>query len=1006
MSNVYADLCLAVQALRREFEGLRTPLAPATGVGAFIYTHQVANVYRVLTDLRVRHLLADEVGLGKTVQALMILNALRFQRQDIRALVVVPNRLVPQWRDEILTRAHSVPIGAEIDGEGTQYIRLAWEAQLGMKTADGTAKWTLAGIDPDRYHVLVVDELHKLKSRVQERIARVAPRFEHLLLLTATPEFQRARRHGRLFSMLEPERSNLVKSPGGEDRDIVEKLLDRDRLAAESCPAEGLTAVALAQCAYRRVIRTRRADYRGVLPTREHIPILTEPLSAEEKRQELMWRYFGHLGDITLEVEPVKLAKRVILSPTSLEQRVDYLRRNGHDRQGLLKLAKPLVHRSNGDSRADALIDLLGEIWTKNSSEHVLVAAQDNLTVDYLFDLVTARLPLIGPIGRRVPLVAARIRQGMMTAAVDDLGAYGNETNENLEAFQRGEAQVLFAPEAGQVGLNLQCARILVLYSVPWKPEEVEQWIGRLDRIGNTAAFSPDGEVRTIEIYTIAQKGLVDEKVVSVLQRFQAFERSVNLDGAHLEEVAKLIETAALRPVQANWHGLEEKSEAMAAEDNAKELESELRAYLPWTPEWALAVRNQLEALPPAPLMVSSSGHVSTGPRSWAHGVEGMLKLLRRANEYTIKWNEDSDGGNFLSLWYRFGEIASDGRRNVSSRVVFTFGANPSVERSPKNAHAFITRRGDIAAPPRRFVKLTLKDGDQAIRPVHFVSFGNALHDEIVKGWLPKKELFSIKVTVPKHHSLLGCNGATLYLIRLAILDPAGWLEAGTVTENALQVIAAEATRTAPDRLIDLMAPFSQAIKCAIEADARWLRAQLTAQFLVAGLKTQGRSWSVAPLDEISVLLDPMAHDTDGVPPAMHLKQSEQASRHVENVLHWLRSRAEKSAGTCWSPRFPDFERALHFRLFVVRAEARDAVELADVELVKAQSALSLARERGISGQITRARNALAMAADTADMTRALWKQRDRWLCEARSKIENVLPEERLTVLLRVEWMG
>ena len=350
MSNVYADLCLAVQALRRDFEGLRTPLAPATGVGAFIYTHQVANVHRVLTDVRVRHLLADEVGLGKTVQALMVLNALRFQRQDIRALVVVPNPLVPQWRDEILTRAHSVPIGAEIDGEGTQYIKLAWEAQLGMKTAAGTAKWTLADIDPDRYNVLVVDELHKLTSRVQERIARVAGRFEHLLLLTATPEFQHAQRHARLFAMLEPERSQLVKSPEGEDPDIVEQLLERDRLAAESCAAEDLTAVALAHCAYRRVIRTRRADYRGVLPTREHVPILTEPLGAEEERQELMWQYFGHLGDITLEVEPVKLAKRVILSPTSLEQRVDFLRRKGHDRKGLLERAKPLVHRRNGDS--------------------------------------------------------------------------------------------------------------------------------------------------------------------------------------------------------------------------------------------------------------------------------------------------------------------------------------------------------------------------------------------------------------------------------------------------------------------------------------------------------------------------------------------------------------------------------------------------------------------------------------------------------------------------------
>ena len=444
MSNIYVDLCLKVQALRREFEGLRTPLAPAVGIGASIYTHQLANVHRVLTDIRVRHLLADEVGLGKTVQALMILNALRHRREDIRALVIVPDRLVTQWRDEILTRAHSVPIGDDSEGESRQYIKLAWEGQLSMTISKGNTKWRLSDIDPDRYQVLVVDELHRLTARVQERIVRVAGGFEHLLLLTATPAFHDARKHAQLLAMLEPERSqrpDMSEGLGG----VVEHALEWDRSAARACTPEDLLRVSLAHCAYRRVIRTRRADYPGVLPRRRHIPVLTEPLGAEQERQALMWEYFGHLGELTLEVEPVKLAKRVVLSPPSLEQRVDYLRRKGHDRRGLLGRAKPLVYRGNGDSRADALIDVLADVWTRDHSERVLVGAQDNLTVDYLFDIVTARLPLIGPIGRRVPLLAARIRQGMMTEAVEDLSGYGNETHENLEAFQRGEAQVLFA---------------------------------------------------------------------------------------------------------------------------------------------------------------------------------------------------------------------------------------------------------------------------------------------------------------------------------------------------------------------------------------------------------------------------------------------------------------------------------------------------------------------------------------------------------------------------------
>src|SRR4051794_21636520 len=204
--NPYVDLCLHLQALRRQAEEARTPLAPALGVAGSIYTHQVANVLRVLTDVRVRYLLADEVGLGKTVQALMILNALRRQRRDLRALVIVPDRLVPQWRDELMTRAHTSPYETDVPGEG-QYVRLAWEKQLDQKAPSGAPKLALSDIEPTRFHILIVDEIHQLNSDLQNRIARVGAEFEHLLVLTATPSFQSPKRHAQLFALLEPERT-------------------------------------------------------------------------------------------------------------------------------------------------------------------------------------------------------------------------------------------------------------------------------------------------------------------------------------------------------------------------------------------------------------------------------------------------------------------------------------------------------------------------------------------------------------------------------------------------------------------------------------------------------------------------------------------------------------------------------------------------------------------------------------------------------------------------------
>ncbi len=1025
--NPYVDLCLNVQAIRRHFEGIRTPLAPAVGVAASIYTHQLANVHRVLTDVRVRHLLADEVGLGKTVQALMVLNALRIQRPGLRALIMVPDRLVTQWRDEILTRAHTAPIGEKEDLEGARYIRLAWEAQLRMTDAEDKPQLTLADIDPNLYDVLIVDELHHLTTAVQDRIVRVASEFDHLLVLTATPAFQRAARHAQLFALLEPERTALAKLqitrsergigdqlsisddlskwPEWAAAGVVADFIERDRNAAESGSSTELPATAMANCAYRRVIRARRTDYSGVIPRRRHHPIIVEPLGAETDRQSLMWQYFDYLSELSRRFDPVLLAKRVILSPPSLEQRVDFLRRQGHERDQLLERVKPLVHRSQGDSRADALVDLLAEIWSRDLSERVLVAAQDNLTVDYLFDLVQARLPMVGPVYNRIPLVAARVRQGMMTEAVEDLGGFGNETNENLEAFQRGSAQVLFAPEVAQVGLNLQCARILVLYSMPWKPEEVEQWIGRLDRIGNSAAFSTRGEAKTIDVYTIVQRGLVDDKVVRVLRRFRVFERSVNLDGDHLEGVAKRIEDAALRLEHLSWHDLEEATEVMAAADEVRELESVLKPHLPWTVDFAVSERQRLESLPPAPPVLKGD-QSRTGPHAWDRAFEGMVKLLRKSQDYHIRWNSDpEDGGRFQTLWYRFGARAMYGQREVLSRVIFSFGADPGHERSPHHAHAFITHRDDIGTPPRRSVTMSL-GRDRVRRPLRFLSFGDALHDELVEGWLPSgDQLLTVDVAFSEDHEFWKHGQPGLYVLRICIMDPASVLLARDVEARSLKKISLAATRSSPERLPDLIQPFANATRSALEADVRWLRAHFPAKMTPEVRRLRGEErWMSATYEETRALLNPLAHGGKGTPPAIAEGRANHplARRMATAELTRLREADRSSAAAVWGHRLPDVKDALRARQLVVREDGNDAISLANQDLGRSEDALAVAHERGNRGQITRAQNTRDSAADALKMTEVFWQERCSWLQECEQEVLSVLPREYLAALIVV----
>lgn len=1019
--NAYVDLCLQVQALRRAFEAVRTPLAPATGVGASLYTHQLANVHRVLTDVRVRHLLADEVGLGKTVQALMILNTLRYYRPKLQALIIVPDRLVPQWRDELMTRGHTAPFEERDRCEDGQYVRLAWEAQLRDKRDDGTPCFALSDIDPDAYDVLIVDEIHRLRTDLQDRIVRAAAGFEHTLILTATPAFQKPARHAQLFALLEPERAalarvriansdrglsanlnpndDLSKWPDWAVDGVIANFLELDRVNAESMTATEQTATALAYCAYRRVIRTRRVDYSGVLPRRDHKPITVEPLGAEAQRQALMWRYFDYLDDLSRRFDPILLAKRVVLSPPSLEQRVDFFRRKGHEREGLLERVKPLVHRSQGDSRADALVDLLAEVWAQDPTERVLVAAQDNLTVDYLFDLVRARLPLIGPLEQRVPLVAARVRQGMMTAAVDDLSGFGNETNENLEAFQRGEAQILFAPEAAQVGLNLQCARVLVLYSVPWRPEEVEQWIGRLDRIGNVAAFSHEGGAKTVDVYTIAQRGLVDERVVNVLKRFRVFERSVNLDGDHLQEVADLIEGAALRSDHTSWRELEAKTQEMAAADEVQELQSELRRLLPWSVESATIVRKRLETMPPAPCALRSSDWL--GPSSWERAFGRVIKLLDRAGEYDLRRHRDSETGDrFMTLWYCYGERRMYGRRYPVARVLFSCD-DPVHNRSPENAHAFIDRRSKIGSPPRRHVMMSL-DGGLVRRPLRFLNFGDTVHDELVEGWQPESNgLQSVRVTFFDDHELWQHGEPSDYLVRATVMDPGAALLRHDVVAGALHRASLAVERVSPERIPELLRPLEKLARCALEADLRWIRDQLTAEMTVVVRKQTPRGWETVSAEEATALLNPMAHSREGLPMSKEQALPERTRGGVCAELDRQRGGDDQAAGTAWSHRFPAFEAALVERLAVVRQEGDDAVALMVTAHEQASARLDDARLRGNRAQITRAENELDYAADELAAARAFSRERSRWLWSCEERVRAVLPEERLTALIR-----
>lgn len=301
-------------------------------------------------------------------------------------------------------------------------------------------------------------------------------------------------------------------------------------------------------------------------------------------------------------------------------------------------------------------------------------------------------------------------------------------------------------------------------------------------------------------------------------------------------------------------------------------------------------------------------------------------------------------------------------------------------------------------------------DGDQVRRPqrpLRFLNFGDALHDELIKGWLPQgADLVSLDVKFFGDHALWEHGTPGLYLIRLTVTDPAATLVGSGAGERTLEAVARAATLSDPERLLDLVRPFTGATRCALEADVRWLRALLAASMTLEVRRRERGSWIQAEADEAAALLNPMAHGRVGVPGASDLQADEDDIAAAQAELFRQRKADATAARSAWSHRFPDFEQALAVRLTVVEEEGRDAVALASEELHRTEEALEVALERGNRAQITRAENNRAAAADTLDMTRVFWNERARWLRECVEQVRAVLPKEQLTALIRARKVG
>ena len=429
-------------------------LREAGGLGSFLggrirlFPHQLYVAERATAADPVRWLLADEVGLGKTIEAALILNRLVHTKRVERCLVVVPEALTVQWLGELWRKYHQVftllDAGRLADverdfGAAFNPFDVHRRAVIAIETLVARPELTdhavRAGID-----LLVVDEAQRLRrpaghpgDAAYRAVAPIAALGRHALLLSATPLEDDAHGFFRLLQLLRPD-----EFP--EDAGIEARLAQRTPLPP--CTSS-----------------TRRSDIGG-LPPRAGVPVDLDADAWDPHRR-------------------VEAALRGAPAPHAVAQRqkVDRIRRglaSGAALQAALAASQAPDDRATAsavkdlDARDPRVLWLLERApsW-RTAHEKTLVFVAHRETLEMLRTVLS----------HRAQLATAVFHEELSPARRDT----------EVARFREGTGpSILVSTECGGEGRNFEFCRRLVLFDLPWKPTTVEQRIGRLDRIGRT----------------------------------------------------------------------------------------------------------------------------------------------------------------------------------------------------------------------------------------------------------------------------------------------------------------------------------------------------------------------------------------------------------------------------------------------------------------------------------------------------------------------------------------
>ena len=500
--------------------------------------HQRHVLNRAMETNNIRYILADEVGLGKTIEAGMIIKELKTRGLVQRILVVCPAGLVTQWASEMQEKFHErfqVILPSDYDtikrltdsedvyGQYDQVI----SPMDSIKPIEKHAGWTeervekyneerIYSIINSGWDLIIIDEAHRVAGSTGE-VARyklgylLSQASPYLLLLSATPHNGKTEPFLRLVRLLDaeafPNAKSIVREQVApylirtEKREAIDNngnLLFKNRIThlvtlqwdeRHSLQHELYQMVSsYVSKTYNKAQRNKKKNmcliFLLIIMQRMVTSSTAAVKQSLERRLQVLKTQSTRLGSLTEEdLEGLNIEDGVedALEAMSLDMEDEIA-----ELERIIAVAKQAEFQYP-DVKVEKLTDTLDMLLSEDRNQKVIIFTEFVATQLYLREILVNR-------GYSVTIL-----NGSMSVEDRDVA---------LREF-RTETSIFISTDAGGEGLNLQFANIIINYDLPWNPMKIEQRCGRADRIGQT---------RDVHIYNFIVSDTVENRVREVLE--------------------------------------------------------------------------------------------------------------------------------------------------------------------------------------------------------------------------------------------------------------------------------------------------------------------------------------------------------------------------------------------------------------------------------------------------------------------------------------------------------